>query len=178
VSKRNVFGGTFLHTACQNKDDPVLVEMLASVPLPIDAVDLKGDSALTYATWQDHTENVRKLLDLGAQPERLNAVGDGAINMAVYHNAPACLGVLLERNVAVSHVNSRSETLLHAAGLVPRVETIRRLAEADLHTLDPAALDINGKSYKDYFMERADLRDLDLVEAFGLLVAHVEKAHT
>ncbi|KAM3518176.1 hypothetical protein MY4038_010161 [Beauveria bassiana] len=174
VTKREVYGGTALHAACVDYDNPELIELLVSANVDVNAMDFDGDTALHYTAWGSFHKSTAKLLELNADPYVRNVAGDNVIHMAIYHRSPAVLSVLAKHGVRMDTMTMQGHTVLHSACETPDAEILRVLAAADLRSVDLEAIDKRGKRYVDCFKDRADENDEVLREALMSLVQHVQ----
>ncbi|RYP71212.1 hypothetical protein DL769_004732 [Monosporascus sp. CRB-8-3] len=175
LDRRDVFGGVVLHTACQARDFPDMVEFLVSAGLPVDVVDSDRNPPLHYAAWRDFPANVAKLLSLGASTTLTDFSGDRVMNVAINHGAERVVKLLLESSLSLGYVNKRKQTILHTAALSPRLTIIHLLAKADLSEVDPDMTDVDGKRFEDYFREKVEVGEVELWKAFRALVSNTAK---
>ncbi|KAI2700368.1 hypothetical protein CBS147332_7979 [Penicillium roqueforti] len=173
-TKREINGGTAIHVACLDHDNPEMIELLNSANVDVNAIDFDGDPALHYTAWADFHDSAAKLLELGADPYIRNVSGDSIVHMAIYHRAYKVLSVLLKYGVRMDAVTVQRQTILHSACETPNAEILSVLATADLEFVDFEAMDTRGKKYDDCFRDRADPDDEELWDAFHSLVQHVQ----
>lgn len=175
LQRRDIFGGTVLHSASQAAEHPDLVQFLVWAGLPVDVVDSDGNPPLQYAAWRDLPQNVARLLDLGAVTTLADFGGDTVINIAIAHGADRVVEVLLDRGVALNRLNKRRQTPLHTAARAPRLSVFQLLSKADLSEVDAETVDADGKTFEDYFRQKAEMEDTALWDAFRMLVARSKK---
>ena len=122
---------TALHIASAARDDTALLKTLVEDGhSDIDAVDFYGDIVLNYAVRARRNENVRYLLNHGADPSIANAAGEIVLHMAIQRGAPRTLEALAKRGIDFSSVNSRRETILHAVASKLEPSIVEYLASA------------------------------------------------
>jgi ankyrin repeat protein len=174
ATKRDVNGGTAIHVACHDHENPEMLELLSSVNVDVNAIDFAGDPALHYTAWADFHNSASKLLELGADPYIRNVSGDSIVHMAIYHRAYKILYVLLKYGVRMDAMTVQRQTILHSACETPNAKILSVLATADLEFIDFEAMDTRGKKYDDCFRDRADPDDKELWDAFHSLIQHVQ----
>ena len=173
TKKRDAYGGTVLHHACHATDDPALLRPLITAHVDVNAIDYDGDTALQYAIRQNHVENALCLLESNADPEIANVGGDTPILMAIFYQADKILQALLDRNVNHRILNSRRQTVLHAAASEGTPEALRALANARLNDLDVLEKDSENRTCLDYFNTR-ESSDSAIQSAFEEMISSVE----
>ncbi|KAL8904858.1 MAG: hypothetical protein Q9171_006896 [Xanthocarpia ochracea] len=172
TNKRNAYGRTVLHQACHAKDDPALVRPLITVD--VNATDFNGDTALQYATQQNHINNVLYLLESNADPEIANAEGDTPILTAIDYQMDRILQALLNHKVNHRIRNSRRQTILHAIASEGTAEGMKALANARLNDLDVLAKESENMTCLDYFEAREN-SDSAVQSAFEDMIGSVKR---
>lgn len=165
----NVFGGTALHIACAVSDNPAMLKLLVEeCHIDMNAIDYDGDTALNYAARAKFDQNVRYLLDAGADPNIANVAGETTLHMAVYWDALKTLEELVVRGIDSKLMTMRGETLLHvlACHFDPQILKIMRRATC-LKDIDPYVVDKDGHTYFDRLtIDRDDTGNAERVKAF------------
>ena len=79
--------------------------------VPVNLTGGSGDSLLILAAYHDHPDTVRMLLDLGADPNRVNDRGQTALGAAVFRRSVPSTTLLLQHG-ADPHAGERSAAQL------------------------------------------------------------------
>ncbi len=75
--------------------------------VPVNLTGGSGDSLLILAAYHDHPDTVRTLLELGADPDRVNDRGQTALGAAVFRRSAESVRHLLDHG-ADPHAGGRS----------------------------------------------------------------------
>ncbi len=93
----------------------------------VNGTDSYGQTALIAAVRLRDAEAVRRLLELGADPDAVSRSGDTALHVAIELGFEAGVDVLLSGGAAIDIVNGAGETPLHVVARQGGVETARAL---------------------------------------------------
>lgn len=94
-------------------DFPWLVESYISHDrIPVDAVGQTNDTPLIWASEKGSTESVKKLLDAGADPTKLEYDGWSALHWAARNGHPGVAKLLLKHGARLDKQDSRGHTPL------------------------------------------------------------------
>jgi ankyrin repeat protein len=128
--------------AAMGRNDVILP--LLAVGADIEAQDLRGYTALILATYNDHAETARLLLEQGAQTDAGDgARGNTALHGVAFKGYTPIARLLIDANADVNRPNKAGQTALMLAALFGRVEIFGMLVAAGA---DPDAVDVAGNS--------------------------------
>ncbi|CAI6330864.1 unnamed protein product [Periconia digitata] len=173
-----VYGGTPLHAACKNRDDPKMLRLLVEADIDINAIDFDGDTALHAVTCAGFTKSALYLLGAGADPNIANVAGDTALHISIYYYAHPIMEVLVHRMNDLTRVNSRGETFLHAAASHYHADTLRILASVSLGQIDVEKISIDNRTCREELGSNAGKATEDMRKGFEEFLDRIRaKAH-
>ncbi|KAL8683893.1 MAG: hypothetical protein Q9224_006648 [Gallowayella concinna] len=134
---------------------PVLKRVMAA-DINIDTTQNSRETALSNATFGKYVDCAFHLVRSGANVNTANDAMDAPIHMAVISDVPAIFLLLLNDGAEYRGTTRQGRTILHyAAGLVC-AETIDIPRNHGLRGIDIDARDLDSKTVRDIFEERAD----------------------
>jgi len=117
---------TTLHEAAKAGDLKAVQDFL-SKPLPLDAQDGDGITALGYAIGANRIGVAKLLLDRRANPFAVDSSGNGALHYAAGYGRLELLEYLLKVGASVNQCNAQGQTPLAVAKLNDQQHTMRVL---------------------------------------------------
>ena len=98
--------------------------------IPVDLTGASGDTLLILSAYHDHPDTVRALLDLGADPERVNDRGQTALGAAVFRQSAPSVDALLAAGAGV-RTGGRSAYEIAEFFELPAMRELLAAAEAE-----------------------------------------------
>jgi serine/threonine-protein phosphatase 6 regulatory ankyrin repeat subunit B len=133
--------------AAKARDGVALRLLLRDPKCDIDATDANGGTALTEAAANGHRDNVRLLLNAGANPNvHLTASGYTALMLAAERNDVEMLGLLLEAGVEVNAADVSGLTALMWAAYSAETGPTTAVEMLLLAGADPAIVNRKGET--------------------------------
>ncbi|XP_052142397.1 uncharacterized protein LOC127762081 [Oryza glaberrima] len=122
-----------LHLAAAREKLPVCQYLVEELRVDVDAVDNKGETALTFAINCGNEDMVRYLLDHGADTEKLNNDGLTALHFAAGEGKCKIVEILLSKGAYIDSLTTGG-TALHCAAYNGRDAVVKILLDhhADL----------------------------------------------
>ncbi|KAL9112811.1 MAG: hypothetical protein Q9227_002887 [Pyrenula ochraceoflavens] len=157
VNARYKLGHAPIHAAAMGNSSRGLLELLLSNGADVnDSQNTCRTTPLNEAASCDHSRCCEHLLELGADIENQDWLGETPLHETVSLNRHACLPLLLSRRPNYLHRRSGDQTLLHVAAIKADERTFKILSAANLKGLDPHAKDSRGMNARQYFAARSD----------------------
>jgi ankyrin repeat protein len=119
-----------LYNAARRGDVAEIKQLLQHPQLDINAQNGKGYTALILATYDDHLDAARALLDAGANPDLQDASGNSALMGVSFKGYANIARLLIERGAALNLTNGNGGTALMFATLFGRNELVKLLLDA------------------------------------------------
>lgn len=168
----DVRGASILHTAAADTDDISIVRQLLQARIPLDFRNANKCTPLSFTPLKDNSEVARFLLSQGADINNVDRDGDTPLTESVRLKAHKCLKLFLDENADYRTVNKRGWTILHFVAAHADLSVLQILASSHLCGLDIGALDNQGKTPMDRFLERQTL-PRDILERFKTLLKNI-----
>ncbi len=164
-----------LETGCSE-----VISIFHSLDSDIDPLDHDDETPLLNAIYAGNVPAVRRLLELGANPNQANySSNDSALHFAAHFDRPEILRLLLSYNADYNAVECNGRNLAHCAALKASTAFLEVLADSafDLEGLDLGVRDWHGRTAGEYILEREVLSDCEVGvhEAWADFVGAVER---
>ncbi len=151
----HITGGYFLESESVD-----VIDLLVNAGIAVDVRDSDEETPLLNAIYSGYTSHVRRLLDLGADPNLFNRSShESAIHFAVSFDRIDMIPLLLKRGADYTAVNISGSNIAHMAARFAGTKTISVLADSNLVKLDMHLRNKDGKTPTDYLSERSVLID-------------------
>lgn len=111
----NRIGWNVLHYCANEQNSILILRWALDRDLPIDSVDHAGLTALAYAVMSERTENVRFLLENGADPNFVCRTGTLPIQDAIFNEDLESLQLLLDYGANIVSENADGLAPIHWA---------------------------------------------------------------
>ena len=140
------YGWNALHYSARYHDQAENIKVLISAGTNVNGRAVYGNPPLSEAVWKNHTIAVTALLDYGANVDLLDNEGDSALHESIHNHADNVTQLLLSRGATYTLWDSNGDSVLHLAAKCGGNRTVEIMIAADLHGIDPDALNRERKS--------------------------------
>ena len=146
---------------CSVESDTVeIIDILVNAGIDVNLRDSDDETPLLNAIFSGHTLHVRRLLQLGANPNAFNKSSrESALHFAVIFDRYDMIRLLLEHGADYTAVNVYGKTIGHLAARFASTKTISVLADSNLAKLDLGLHCKAGRTPADYLSERSILTE-------------------
>lgn len=125
-------GATLIHTVAADSNNLDLLRPLISAGVPLDSVNVRKCTPLSFTPLNDNHQVARFLLENGCNPDNMDKDGDTPLTEAIRLNAHKCLQLFIDFGVNLHTANNRGWGLLHFAGAYGDTKTLQILSTAAL----------------------------------------------
>jgi len=168
LSRRDMFGGTCLHSVASTSNLSVVRFLVEEVKLDIEATTSIGDTALMVAAAEKQLEVVQYLVESKANLEATNSSGCTPVIIAAYWDCCDVVRFLTECRANASATSRLNENALHYAAAENRLNTVRYLINET--AIDPNTCDSKGRNP----LERA--REAGHEKVYECLLQHQQRS--
>ena len=172
VSSRNrAHGRSALHLFCgrgnptpkDSSEDAEVIDLLIDAGIDVNGRDWHEETPLHRAIFTGRSENAKKLLARGADPNITNAHARfNAMHSAVAYDCFAIIPALLASGVDYTAVSNSGQTIAHHAARSASTRTVQVLTDAKLVGLNLDLRDRLGSTATDEITKRESLQETEL----------------
>jgi ankyrin repeat protein len=167
-------GLTLLCLAASFNDGNSCVQSLLSHGVDVNAKGRYGVTALLYAAQNDMLDNVKVLLENGANLDIIEDEGWTSMASCIFWNTDRMLRFLLDRGASLMVCTIEGDTLLHIAAKYGNLATLETLMDVDLSELESQDRNKDGRTPLDLAERREDV-DKQWVATFKRLLTQCKE---